>query len=55
MVLSSPIQQEQQLDFREFRSFTRALSQISWRTSGLTRIAKIAGMQAVLAAKEGQN
>ena len=49
----SPIQQEQRLDFPEFRSFTRANSPIFSRMSGWTRIAKISRVQGVPAAEEG--
>ena len=49
-LLSSAIQREQQLDFREFRLFSRANCPIFLRTSGWTRIA-----QGVPAAKEGLN
>ena len=54
-LLSSAIQREQQLDFREFRLFTRANSPIFSRTSGWTRIAKVSRAQGVPAAKEGLN
>ena len=54
-LVSNPIQQEQQLDFREFRLFSRANSPIFSRTSGWTQIAKISRMQGVLAADEGLN
>ena len=54
-LLSSAIQREQQLDFREFRLFSRANSPIFSRTSGWTRIAKVSRAQGVPAAKEGLN
>ena len=54
-LISSPIQQEQQLDVREFRSLTRANSPIFSRTSGWTRIAKFSWTQGVPAADEGLN
>ena len=54
-LLCSGIQREQQLDFREFRLFTRANSPIFSRTSGWTRIAKISKAQGVPAAEEGLN
>ena len=54
-LVSNPIQQEQQLDFREFWSFSRSNSPIFSRMSGWTRSAKISRTQGVLAAEEGQN
>ena len=54
-LVSSPIQQEQQLDFRKFRLFTRANSPIFSRMSGWTRIARVSRVQGVPAAKEGLN
>ena len=54
-LLSSAIQREQQLDFREFRLFSRANSPIFSRKSGWTRIAKVSRAQGVPAAKEGLN
>ena len=52
-LLSSAIQQEQQLDFREFRLFSRVNSPIFSRTSGWTRFAKVSRAQGVPAAKGG--
>ena len=54
-LLSSAIQREQQLDFCEFRLFTRANSPMFLRTSGRTRIGKISRTQGVPAAEEGLN
>ena len=54
-LLSSAIQREQQLDFREFRLFSRANSPIFLRTSGWIRIAKISRAQGVPATEEGLN
>ena len=54
-LLSSAIQREQQLDFHEFRLFSRANSPIFLRMSGWTRIAKVSRAQGVPAAKEGLN
>ena len=54
-LVCSPLQQEQQLDFREFRLFSRVNSPIFSRTSGWTRIAKVSRAQGVPAAKEGLN
>ena len=55
MVVSSRTQREQQLDFRELRSISRANSPTFSRASGWTRIAKISRTQGVPAAEEGQN
>jgi len=54
-LLSSAIQREQQMDFREFRSFTRVNSPIFSRMSGWTRIAIISRAQGVPAVEEGMN
>ena len=55
MVVSSRTQREQQLDFRELRSISRANSPTFSRASGWTRIAKISRTQGVPAAEEGLN
>ena len=54
-LVSNPIQREQQLDFHEFRLFSRSNSPIFSRTFGWTRILKISRTQGVPAAEEGLN